>query len=270
MGNRRPMSTRMGAAMVAMAAAVGAAPARAEPLPAGFVYLRDVDASIVQEMRYAGPDNFVGRPVDGYEAGECILLKAAAEGLKKAQALLKPNGLSLKVYDCYRPARAVAHFGRWAEDAGDQKTKAIHYPRIDKSKLFGLGWIARVSGHSRGGSVDLTIVPLGAVPLGAAPLGAVPLGAVPRPPVGEARACTAPFDRAAGTLDFGTAYDCFDEHSTTAHPAVKGEAARNRARLLAVMTAAGFRNYAKEWWHFDHEASGKPPVQDFPVRARGQ
>jgi D-alanyl-D-alanine dipeptidase len=259
MGNRMAMSTRVVAAVVAMAAAVAAAPARAEPLPAGFVYLRDVDASIVQQMRYAGPDNFVGRPVDGYEAGECILLKAAAEGLKKAQALLKPKGLSLKVYDCYRPARAVAHFGRWAEDAADQKTKPVHYPRIDKSKLFGLGWIARISGHSRGGSVDLTIVPLGAVPLGA-----VPPGAVPRPPVGEARACTAPFDKAsaAGALDLGTTYDCFDELSATRHPAVKGEAARNRARLLAVMTAAGFRNYAKEWWHFDHEA--------FPVRARGQ
>jgi D-alanyl-D-alanine dipeptidase len=229
--------------------------AAAEPLPKGFVYLRDVDPTVVQEMRYAGPDNFVGRIVDGYEAGECILLKAAAEGLKQAQALLKRQRLSLKVYDCYRPARAVAHFARWAEDASDQRTKVAHYPRLDKSRLFALGWIARVSGHSRGGSVDVTIVPLGA--------GGEPGG-------NEGR-CDAPFDKAAtaGALDFGTRFDCFDELSATRHKAIKGEAARNRSRLVAVMQQVGFRNYPKEWWHFDHLASGKPAVQDFPVKSIG-
>jgi zinc D-Ala-D-Ala dipeptidase len=254
MGNRRRATTRVKAACAAVALAA-AGPAAAEPPPKGFVFLRDVDPTIVQEMRYAGPDNFVGRAVDGYEAGECILLEAAAKALKRVQALLKGERLSLKVYDCYRPARAVAHFVRWADDAADQRRKASHYPRLDKSKLFALGWIARVSGHSRGGSVDLTIVPLGAGPQ----------------PGGTDRRCDAPFDKAetAHALDFGTRFDCFDELSTTRHPAIRGEAARNRARLVAVMRQAGFANYAKEWWHFDHVASGKPPVQDFPVKSIG-
>jgi D-alanyl-D-alanine dipeptidase len=257
MGNRSQTTSRLKGACAALVVASlsPACPAAAEPLPAGFVYLRDVDPTIVQEMRYAGAGNFVGRAVDGYEAGECILLKAAAEGLKRAQALLKAKGLSLKVYDCYRPARAVADFGRWVRD-GDQTTKAAHYPRLDKSKLIGLGWIARVSGHSRGGSVDLTIVPFGASPQ--------PLG-------GSGRSCTAPFDKADAPsgLDFGTSFDCFDELSATRHPAIKGEAASNRARLVAIMRQTGFANYAKEWWHFHHVASGEPPVQDFPVRPPG-
>src|SRR5262245_45143090 len=101
-------------------------PARGEEMPKDFVYLRDVDPSITQDMRYAESGNFTGRPVDGYDAGECVLLRQAADALKKVQAAVRTQGLSLKVYDCYRPARAVTAFVAWAEEPDDPKAKTTY------------------------------------------------------------------------------------------------------------------------------------------------
>src|SRR5262245_12540485 len=111
-------------------------PVRGEDIPKDFVYLRAVDPSIAQHIRYAGRANFTGRPVDGYDAGECVLLRQAADALKKVQAAVRTQGLSLKVYDCYRPARAVAAFVAWAKEADDPKAKTTYYPNLPKSALF--------------------------------------------------------------------------------------------------------------------------------------
>lgn len=244
--------------VIALAALLGAAAgARAAAVPEGFVYLSNVDPSIIQDMRYAQFDNFVGRPIEGYGAAECILLQPAAEALARVQAALKARNLALKVYDCYRPARAVADFAEWAKDKQDQRTKAEFYPRIDKAKLFELGLIAYQSGHSRGGTVDLAIVPL------------------PEPPMpyhrpGETRACYAPQGQRPedNTLDFGTNFDCFDSLSATANPQIPADAAANRRLLVDAMAAEGFANLAEEWWHFTHSSARDKPLLDFPIVPR--
>src|SRR5665648_404470 len=121
--------------LVALLALSGPA-AAAERLPAGFVYLRDVDPSIAQDMRYAGPDNFTGRPLPGYGAPECVLRRSVAQALAQVQADLARENLSLKVYDCYRPTRAVRAFMRWASDgARDAPTKRF-FPALEKRTLF--------------------------------------------------------------------------------------------------------------------------------------
>lgn len=230
-------------------------------LPDGFVYLRDVDPSIRQDMRYYTDHNFVGRRIDGYDAPECILTRQAALALRRVQADLRREQLSLKVYDCYRPARGVAHFVRWARDPADTRTKREFYPAIPKSKLFELGYIAYKSGHSRGSTVDLAIVP------------------VPTPPAAPYRAdekaepCTAPVGirYRDNTLDFGAGYDCFSTLSHTANPAIVGAARANRAMLVAAMARHGFRNYEKEWWHFTLEPETFPKTYfDFPIRPRSR
>jgi zinc D-Ala-D-Ala dipeptidase len=230
--------------------------ARADPLPAPYVYLRDIDASIQQDMRYAGRNNFLGRVVPGYEGAECILTRPTADALVRVQQALKPEKLSLKVYDCYRPVQAVRAFEAWAEDVTDTTMRAEFYPDLDKRTLFSLGYISRNSTHSKGNTVDLTIVPLGSdVPV--------------RRDDAPLSACTAPTAArsADNSLDFGTAYDCFSTLSHTAHPAVTGAARGNRDMFVARMKDAGFRNYSKEWWHFALPGAGTD-AQDFPVRAQ--
>lgn len=149
------------AALLAVTAASATARATPEPkAPEDFVALRSVDPTIIQEMRYFTPHNFVGERVDGYRQPICILTRPAAEALHKAQVTLLHEGYTLKVYDCYRPQRAVDHFVRWAEDLDDQAMKSEFYPRVDKTRLFEDGYIAEKSGHSRGSTTDLTIVRL--------------------------------------------------------------------------------------------------------------
>ena len=135
--------------MVALAATAAQA---ASPL----VYLRDIDASIRQDMRYAGADNFTGRPLPGSGAGECMLRRPVAIALKAVQAELAGRALSLKVYDCYRPTRAVAAMARWSRGAGGPDTSRF-YPAAERNQLFALGYISGFSAHSRGVAVDLTI-----------------------------------------------------------------------------------------------------------------
>lgn len=133
-----------------------ASTARAEP-PPGFSRLSDLAPDLAQDMRYAGPHNFTGQPVPGYEAPQCWLRTEAAQALAAAQAEAKAKGFSLVVYDCYRPKRAVSAFVEWSRDA-DQSTKPDYYPRLDKSELFPQGYIAAQSTHSTGLAVDLGVV----------------------------------------------------------------------------------------------------------------
>jgi D-alanyl-D-alanine dipeptidase len=229
----------------------------ASALPNGFVYLRDVDPTIHQDIRYAGSHNFVGRPINGYLAAECILGAAAAQALATVQKMLAVKKLSLIVWDCYRPMRAVDDFVRWSKDPSHLEMKAEFYPRTDKARLFALGYIARRSGHSRGSTVDLGIVP--------ADVTSTP----PPNPAQPLKACTAPKGERFedGTIDFGTGYDCLDELANTS--ADVGAAARsNRQILKSAMQGAGFRPYAREWWHFQLNNEPFDHGFDFEVVAR--
>jgi D-alanyl-D-alanine dipeptidase len=238
-----------------------ALPVSARELPPGFVYLRDVAPGIVQDIRYATPNNFTAAPLPGYGAGECVLKREAAEALARVQADLARQNLGLKVYDCYRPERAVVAMWRWAHDGkrdGRRDGDKRFYPNADKSQLFALGYIAARSRHSTGTAVDLTLVPLTAA---AAP--SHPSDAPNNAP------CTAPAaERAPDTsLDMGTGFDCLDEKSHTRSAAVGPAQRRARETLRAVMSAHGFHNYFREWWHYEY---GPAPSRgyDFPVERR--
>jgi len=223
-------------------------------LPQGFVYLRDVDPSIAQDMRYAGPDNFMGRAAPGYEAGECVLADQAAQALKRVQRALKPQGLSLKVYDCYRPARAVRAFVDWARSPAPNPDpgKAAYYPQVTKPELLAQEYIAAPSGHSLGLAVDLTIIRAGEA------------ASAPAAEPGVAGRCTAPDN----SVDMGTGFDCFDALSHTANPEIGDAQHRWRTILVEAMAAQGFQNYPKEWWHFSLSLPGYDTHRDFPVLPR--
>ena len=238
-----------------------APPASPRPdLPDGFVRLSEAAPEIAQEIRYTTAFNFVGEPIDGYLAPECILTEAAADALKRVAADLAERGLGLKVYDCYRPQAAVDHFVRWANGPDDAMKRAF-YPEEPKGRLFARGYIARRSGHSRGSTVDLTLV---RQPVGAS---VVPDGTYPRPDQETLPRCDREADRfPERDLNMGTAYDCLSPASATASRAVSAEARRNRQTLTDAMSRRGFRNYSKEWWHFT--LRGEPfsrTYHDFPV-----
>jgi len=234
------MGARTVAAAVLAALLLGA-PARAEALPEGFVHLRAVDPTIVQEMRYYGPHNFIGRPIDGYHAPECILTRPAAEALVKVHREAQASGLLVKVFDCYRPQMAVDHFIRWSKDVADQTMKTAFYPNVDKADFFTLGYVAEKSGHSRGSTVDVTLVPADA----RAPQTYVP----GRTTLVDCRAGYTERFRDNG-LDFGTDYDCFDPASHPDSAAVSTVARHNRAMLAELMGKHGFKPLPEEWWHF--------------------
>ncbi|MEI7714730.1 MAG: M15 family metallopeptidase [Mycobacterium sp.] len=262
------MTRAVAALLAALLTVVGAPPALATPepepvAPPDFVALRDVAPSILQDMRYFTAHNFTGGPVDGYLAPECILTRDAAEGLKRAQQQLIPQGYSVKVYDCYRPQRAVNEFAAWSRAAGGQPMKAEFYPRVDKADLFGDGYIAERSGHSRGSAVDVTLVGLPAMQ---------EPGYVPGEPLID---CTAPepVRFPDDSIDMGTGFDCFDPLAHTLDPRVQGAQLANRLLLCSALQAVGFVNYENEWWHFTYQPERYPdtyfdfPVQDFARHA---
>lgn len=236
--------------------------ARAEPEPKApevFVALSSVDPSIIQEMRYITPHDFVGEPIDGYRQPLCILTRPAAEALHRAQLKLLRQGYSLKVYDCYRPQRAVDHFVRWAKDLDDERMKAEFYPRVDKSRLFADGYIAEKSGHSRGSTMDLTLVKLPALPTR------------PYHPGQPLVPCYAPKnDRFPdNSVDMGTGFDCFDTLAHTDDPRIQGAQRANRQFLKSTLAAQGFVNLPEEWWHFTYQPETFPDTYfDFPVAWR--
>jgi D-alanyl-D-alanine dipeptidase len=228
--------------------------AYAQALPQSFVYLRDVAPSILQAMRYAGPENFTGKPVPGYNAAECILQRGAAEALKRAQENAQKLGFSLKVYDCYRPVRAVRAFLAWAKEPEEGRTKS-YYPHLRKSELVP-AYIAPQSSHSTGAAVDATLVPAASAP-GAGTA------------AGEG-GCTAPPNKRApdNSLDMGTSFDCFDPKANTASLLASPEERKNRALLNSILESAGFKNYPGEWWHFAYGAARDKWHYDFPVSPR--
>lgn len=230
-----------------------------DALPAGLVYLRDIDASIAQDMRYAGADNFVGRRLPGYGAAECVLRREVADALARVQAELARQQLSLKVYDCYRPRRAVAAMVRWANDGAAADPSKRFYPALEKRTLFAYGYIAAQSAHSTGTAIDLTLIRL---------------PAEQTPPFDAAArygACTGPAAQRApdSGLDMGTGFDCFDVRSHTASGAISSEQKRARATLLAAMRQHGFKNYFREWWHFTFAAPDARSY-DFAIGPRGR
>ncbi|MEU7191733.1 M15 family metallopeptidase [Streptomyces sp. NPDC045369] len=229
------------------------------PAPREFVALRDVDPTIRQEMRYFTPHNFMGVPVTGYRQPLCILTRDAARALHRAQRSFVRQGYTLKVYDCYRPQRAVNHFVDWAKDLGDQRMKGEFYPRVDKSALFRDGYIAEKSGHSRGSTVDLTLVRLPGPPT---------RPYIPGEPLTR---CYAPQKERFpdNSLDMGTGFDCFDTLAHTLDPRVQGRQRANRLLLKQGLERAGFRNYDKEWWHYTFTPETFPDTYfDFPVSRR--
>ena len=231
--------------------------AAAEAMPKDFVYLADIDPTIQQDMRYAGAANFTGNPVPGYDAPECVLVRPAAEALKRVQTEVRIKGFTLKVYDCYRPARAVADIWAWAHDGKETAADRRFSPAFAKQDLFRLGYIARHSGHSTGAALDLTLVDLKAG--NSAAFDAQKTYAD----------CTAPAEARApeGSVDMGTGYDCTDVKGHTAATAITPAQRRWRQKLVAAMAGQGFVNYFREWWHFSLPGGGHV-AYDFPIQAR--
>jgi D-alanyl-D-alanine dipeptidase len=187
-----------------------------QELPEGFVYVRSVIPDLDVELRYFTTHNFVGDTIDGYKSNNLILTKETAEKLKLVQDELQQQNLCLKVYDGYRPQRAVNHFIRWARDLNDTVNKSIFYPSVKKRNLFKEEYIASRSGHSRGSTIDLTLID----------------GNTGKP------------------LDMGSPFDFFGEQSWVDYPNITEEQKKNRQILQRVMLKHNFRNYPKEWWHF--------------------
>ena len=208
-------------------------PAAAQTRPPGIVDASTLVPNLVIDMRYLGSDNFVGKPIDGYEKPICYLTREAAAALAAVARDLAPQGLAIKAFDCYRPVRAVAHFVRWARDLRDEARKADYYPQVEKRNLFRDGYIAARSGHSRGSTLDMTLV-----------------------------------RRDGGKeLDMGTPFDFFSSRSAPGDKSVSAEAQANRKLLADAMRRRGFTPYSKEWWHFTLRNEPFPNTFfDFPVR----
>lgn len=242
---------------ICMAGSLTNVAAQAQKMPAGFVYLRDVDPTIIQDIRYAGANNFVGRPLRGYEAAECVVKREVGALLKSVQEELALQGLSLKMFDCYRPTRAVADMVAWSRDGRETPAQKRYNPAFSKADLFRLGYIAERSGHSTGAALDLTLVDLKADNSGSFD---------PRKEYGD---CTANVNLRApeGSVDMGTGYDCADVKAHTAAKSITAAQRRWREKLVLVMARRGFVNYSKEWWHFSLPGTGRS-AYDFPIQRR--
>ena len=228
-----------------------------QALPGGFVYLRDIEPGIIQDMRYATSNNFVGKPLRGYDAAECIVKREVGLALKNIQQELAKQKLSLKMFDCYRPERAVADMVAWSRNGKETPAERRFNPAFRKADLFRLGYIATRSGHSTGAALDLTLVDL---------------TADNSAKVDSAKAyadCTAPAEARApeGSVDMGTGYDCSDVKSHTAAPSITPAQRKWRNTLVSAMSRQGFVNYSKEWWHFSLPGMGGQ-AYDFPIERR--
>ena len=204
-----------------------------QELPKGFTYLRDIAPSIQHELRYCTHNNFIGIPIDGYEESAVICTLQTAKALQKVQKEVQELGFSLKIFDAYRPQQAVNHFVRWARILNDTVKKQQFYPEINKRHLFKLGYIASKSGHSRGSTVDLTLVNT----------------------------------KTDTVLDMGSPYDFFGIASHVTYSEISPTQRKNRLLLRKVMLKNGFRPYENEWWHFTLNREPFPNTYfDFPVR----
>jgi D-alanyl-D-alanine dipeptidase len=245
------------AIVIALVVAACVSPASAQSLPGGFVYLRDIDPSILQDIRYAGSNNFVGRPLKGYVAAECVVKREVGLKLKAIQQELSKQNLSLKMFDCYRPARAVSDMWAWAQNGKETAAERRFNPAFQKADLFRLGYIATHSGHSTGAALDLTLVDLTAD------------NSARFDPDKVYADCTAPASVRApeASVDMGTGYDCTDVMAHTAAKTIDPLQRRWRNTLVSAMAKQGFVNYSKEWWHFSLPGAGGP-AYDFPIKRR--
>lgn len=206
---------------------------KARELPDGFVYIDELIDDCIIDAKYAGTDNFMGRPADGYEQPLVVMAKEVAERCVKAAELVRKQGFVLKFFDAYRPQRAVDDFCRWGEDVCDARRKPIQYPNIEKKDMFEQGYIARRSGHTRGKAVDLTLVDV----------------------------------KTHQELDMGSGFDYMDPRSWTDSEQVTPEQRQNRYILRDAMLAVGFVPYEREWWHFSVEPEPYPDTYfDFPIK----
>jgi len=215
--------------------------AESNTLPHGFVYLRDIDPTIIQDMRYATPDNFTGTVVPGYEEGECVLRRDVAIQLRVIQTKLIRGGYSLKIFDCYRPKEAVRHFINWVN--ARPNARGPYHPTMTRAELLKRGYIGRLSTHSQGIAVDLTIVG----PLLLTDHHYYPL--ISLYPKNDPCNSNAKND-ASAEIDFGSGFDCFDKRSHANNPYLSDDQRSWHVSHIGGMRKHGFRNYWKEWWHF--------------------
>lgn len=201
-------------------------------LPDDFIYLKDIDNEIIVDLKYYSKSNFTGKFVDGYYSNNAILTVEAATALVNAQKDFKKIGFSLIVFDAYRPQSAVDFFVEWSKDANDTINKNIYYPDINKLELFDLGYIAYQSGHSRGSTIDVSLIDLSN----------------------------------NNQIDMGTIYDFFGPESSTLYPDISENQKYNRSLLNDIMSNNGFKNYSKEWWHFTLEDEPFGKYFNFPVK----
>ena len=198
----------------------------------GFVYLKDIDDSIIVDLKYFSSENFTGQYVDSYHTNKAILTSEAAMALSNAQNDFNKLGYTLILYDAYRPQSAVDFFVQWSSDLNDTIFKNKYYPDINKSSLFELGYIAYKSGHSRGSTVDVSLV-----------------------------------DAITNKeIDMGTIFDYFGVESHTFYNNLSENQKENRLLLLQIMSDNGFKNYSKEWWHYTLENEPFQQYFNFPVR----
>ena len=198
----------------------------------GFVLLADFVPQIVQEIRYYSTYNFIGDRIDGYEEPCALLTKEAARALKSVAAEVMVQGYRLKVFDAYRPACAVKHFMLWGIEDQDIRMKPYFYPDLEKQELFIKGYIAKQSSHSRGSTVDLTLLDM----------------------------------KSGKELDMGSPFDFFGPVSHPDYKGITDEQYENRMILQNVMTRNGFKTIDCEWWHFTLEAEPYPDTYfEFPV-----
>ncbi|RHW76496.1 M15 family metallopeptidase [Colwellia sp. RSH04] len=188
-----------------------------QSIPNDFVTINTFIPEALFDIKYHSKDNFVGEVIDGYNADKCILHKAAANALMSAYRQARDAKLNLKIFDCYRPQRAVNHFIRWVNDLNNTATKHNYYPNLAKNSLLG-PYIAAKSGHSRGSTLDLTLV---------------------KKVNGQWQ-----------ELDMGSAFDLFDPLSNTENSNISELQRKNRLLLKKIMIEAGFLDYDMEWWHF--------------------
>ncbi len=200
-----------------------------------FTLISDVVPDVIQEIRYFSSYNFIGERIAGYEEPVAILSRPAAEALKKVSDDLSEIGFRLKIFDAYRPVRAVDHFVRWAGDENDLRMKPYFYPDVDKANLFDLGYIAYRSGHSRGSTVDLTLLNM----------------------------------KTGREVSMGSPFDYFGKRSRTEFlKHLTEEEIQNRFFLRDTMMKHGFLPYEAEWWHFTLKDEPFPDTYfDFPVSA---
>jgi D-alanyl-D-alanine dipeptidase len=218
-------------------------------LPSGFVYVEEVDPTIIQSLRYVTNENFIGEVMPGYKKPKLILTKEAATALSKVQQEFLAEGYSLVIYDAYRPQKAVDNFVRWGKDIRDVSMKERYYPRVNKEEIFELGYVAEKSSHSRGSTVDLSIIPV-----------KNQLKTLDKIIYSERKLSdgfTIPF-LDDGTIDMGSSFDLFDLVSHQDSPLVTGEFAKRRNYLREKMKKHGFVEYPQEWWHFTLKAEPYP------------